>query len=272
MAPSAFFLPVGTGERFCILHPAAPERRKGCVVYAHPFAEEMNKSRRMVALQASALADAGYAVLQLDLDGCGDSSGDFADASWEGWCSDVVRACRWMREQQPGPVWLWGLRAGVLVAAEAARRLDFPVNLLFWQPAVAGKSLLQQFLRLSLAAELVGGNSRGAMEALRRRIDGGEPVEIAGYTLAPGLALGLEQAVLAPLPATTTKVIWLEVSSRADATLAPVSEKTLEALRQSGSAVFARVANGPAFWQTSEIEEAPELIRATVDALSEVGP
>ena len=69
--------------------------------HAHPFAEEMNKSRRMVALQASALADAGYAVLQLDLDGCGDDSSGFADASWEGWCSDVVRACRWMGSNSP---------------------------------------------------------------------------------------------------------------------------------------------------------------------------
>ena len=40
------------------------------------WAEEMNKARRMAALQARLLAENGYAVLQIDLHGCGDSSGD----------------------------------------------------------------------------------------------------------------------------------------------------------------------------------------------------
>lgn len=47
---------------------------RGSIVYIHPFAEEMNKSRRMAALQARALTLAGFAVLQLDLIGCGDEA------------------------------------------------------------------------------------------------------------------------------------------------------------------------------------------------------
>jgi len=42
----------------------------------------MNKSRRMVALQARALAGRGFAVLQMDALGCGDSAGDMQDATW----------------------------------------------------------------------------------------------------------------------------------------------------------------------------------------------
>ena len=38
---------------------------RGAVVYVHPFAEELNKSRRMAALQARAMAAAGYAVVSL---------------------------------------------------------------------------------------------------------------------------------------------------------------------------------------------------------------
>src|SRR5687768_8838655 len=82
MRTEAMFLsaPHG-GRRFCLLHmPSRPAR--ALVVYVHPFAEEMNKSRRMAALQARALAASGHAVLQIDLLGCGDSSGDFGDASW----------------------------------------------------------------------------------------------------------------------------------------------------------------------------------------------
>ena len=88
MAFEAFFLPAGREQRFCILHGAEsgiPVR--GALVYVHPFAEEMNKARRMAALQARAMAAAGYAVLQIDLYGCGDSAGDcrLAEACASSW-------------------------------------------------------------------------------------------------------------------------------------------------------------------------------------------
>ena len=82
-SPKPFFLPSGDGQRFCLYHPAVNAQGVaplGHVVYVHPFGEEMNKSRRMATLQARALAQAGFSVLQVDLLGCGDSSGDFGDA------------------------------------------------------------------------------------------------------------------------------------------------------------------------------------------------
>ncbi|MGL5987461.1 MAG: CocE/NonD family hydrolase, partial [Burkholderiales bacterium] len=69
---------------------------RGIVVYAHPWAEEMNKSRRMAAEMARQMARSGFAVLQLDLAGCGDSDGDFADASWDAWLEDIDRAAAWL--------------------------------------------------------------------------------------------------------------------------------------------------------------------------------
>ena len=51
------------GQRFCLLHtPPASQPALGHVVYVHPFAEEMNASRRMAALNARALARAGSAA------------------------------------------------------------------------------------------------------------------------------------------------------------------------------------------------------------------
>ena len=65
------------GQRFCVFHPAQGVPR-GAVVHVPALFEEMNKSRRMVALQARTLAAAGFAVLRIDLHGCGDSSGELA--------------------------------------------------------------------------------------------------------------------------------------------------------------------------------------------------
>ena len=117
MTTEAFFLPADIGQRFCLFHPAnrAPGSfALGQVVYVHPFTEEMNKSRRMAAMQARALAQAGFEVLQIDLLGCGDSSGGFGDATWAAWVADVTSACLWLRarpdavsaDQPRPPLWL----------------------------------------------------------------------------------------------------------------------------------------------------------------------
>jgi uncharacterized protein len=280
VSPEAFFLPATShagGQRFCLYHPVQGASPRGLVLYIHPFAEEMNKARRMAALQSRALAQAGFAVLQIDLHGCGDSSGDFGDATWQSWVDDVLQGCHWLRARHgndgnPGdlPLWLWGLRAGCLLAADAARQLGEPCNFLFWQPPAAGKPLLQQFLRLKAAGDLMGGQAKGVMQALRQQLADGAPVEIAGYLVAPGLAAELEQATLAPSGPTVQaqRVEWFELSTREDANLSPVSLQTMGQWQQTGFDVASHMVLGPAFWQTTEIEDAPALIAETLSAVT----
>jgi exosortase A-associated hydrolase 2 len=269
-ACDVFFLPMpGRGQRLALHHYPKAADARGTVVYVHPFAEEMNKSRRMAALQSRALAAAGYAVLQIDLLGCGDSSGDFGDATWDDWVADVVEAVRWAHERhRHAPLTLWGLRAGCLLATSAAQRIDAPADFLFWQPAAAGKLVLQQFLRLKLAAEIQGGAAKGLMEQLRAQHAAGEAVDVAGYRLAPALAAGLESATVMPPAQAQSRVAWLEVSNREDATLLPASTTAVARWRHAGYHVTTEVINGPAFWQTAEIEESPALIGATVGVMS----
>lgn len=286
--PEAFFLPsesAGGGQRFCLYHAAKGDSPRGLIVYVHPFAEEMNKSRRMAALQSRAFADAGYAVLQIDLLGCGDSSGDFGDASWQAWVDDVVQGHQWLQAKArsrdsgaaPVPIWFWGLRAGCLVAVEAAAQISSPIHFLFWQPPSSGKPLFQQFLRLKVAGDMLGGQGKGVLEMLRQQLSEGTSIEIAGYTLSPALASGMERSVLSlaqPHAASaersfTPRVSWVEVSTREDAALSPASVKTIEQWANAGVSIHSQVVIGPAFWQTSEIEEAPALLVASVDALRE---
>lgn len=267
MIPNAdvFFLPAGHGEqRLCLFHaPAGTPRSR--VLYLHPFAEEMNKSRRMAALACRALAQAGHAVLQIDLRGCGDSSADFGDAGWADWQADVRLGLEWLDARVPdAPLWLWGLRAGCLLACADWGR---PVNHLFWQPMTSGKLALQQFLRLKLAAEMAGGAGKGLMDQLKGELATGRSVEIAGYNLSSGLASGLEAARLAPA-GTPGRVEWLELSTREDAVLTPVSEQAVKSWQDAGWPVRPQIVQGPGFWATSEIELAPALITRTVEALS----
>lgn len=275
MSSEAFFLPDGSGgQRFALLH-AEVERPRALVLFIHPFAEELNKSRRMAALQSRALAKAGLAVLQFDLLGCGDSSGDFSDASWQAWIDDVVRAARWLRERYPltDTLSVWGLRAGCLLAAQAAPMLA-PVNLVFWQPAPQGKSILQQFLRLKLAGEILGGTATATAEKLRKDLAEGLAVEVAGYPLPAAVANGLGSATLGPLadgkPLDSGCTLeWFEINSKiAAGELSVAAQQGAQAWVAAGWNVRTHLIPGPPFWQTAEIAEAPALVDATVSALT----
>ena len=183
----AQFLQGPSGPLFSIYYPANPEiRTQGAVLYIHPFAEEMNKSRRMAALQARRFADAGFAVLLPDMHGCGDSSGDFVDARWELWLDDLQHHLRWLQQQISAPVYLWGLRSGALLATELAQQCS-PKGLLLWQPVSNGSQFLTQFLRLRIAAAMMGG-AKETTAQLREIFKSGKTLEIAGYEIAPELA------------------------------------------------------------------------------------
>lgn len=269
----AFFLPAGpgrTGNRFGLCHRAQGPVRGG-VLYLHPFAEEMNKARRMAALQARALAADGWTVLLLDLAGCGDSSGDFADASWADWQADVSLGLAWLRQQVDGPVWAWGLRAGGLLAAQAAAVPDGPDHLLLWQPPASGRLLLQQFLRMRAAADMLDGGGKGVVEQLRRELAEGRPVEVAGYTLGAGLALGLDAASTRPPSGRAGHLVLMELSA-AGHSLSPGVQRLADTWQSAGWQLQTAAVAGPSFWQTTEIETAPALLPATLAALDPISP
>ncbi|MDE2613674.1 MAG: hydrolase 2, exosortase A system-associated [Burkholderiales bacterium] len=265
----AFFLPRdGGGQRYCLLHrPPAGMRVRGALLYVHPWCEEMNKSRRMAALQARDLAARGWWVLQIDLLGCGDSSGDFGDARWAAWIDDVRAAARWLRERVDAPLWLWGLRVGTLLAADAVRDIEGVHGLLLWQPLAAGRSALQQFLLLLAAGAMQSGAAGAALREARAAFAAGQEVDVAGYTLAPGLAAALEGATL-EVPARVRAIALLEVQGGGvPAAPTPTLARLAQAWQAAGHEVRHVAVVGPAFWQTTEIEDAPELIAATVRAL-----
>lgn len=146
------------------------------------------------------------------------------------------------------------------------------MNLLLWQPTGQGKTALQQFLRLKAAAELLDGGGKGATEALKRELAEGRTVEVAGYRIHPELARGLEAATLTPPPARGARLVWLEVATAPAAgtepTLLPASRMAIEQWRSAGWQVDAAAVPGPAFWQTTEIEDAPALLARSTQALA----
>lgn len=264
--PEPLFLDTPEGARFGLYHPPHGAAR-GALLYLHPFAEEMNKSRRMAALAARRLAARGVGVLQLDLHGCGDSAGEFHEARWDGWRADTSAGLDWLQARLGLVPGLWGLRLGALLALEhAAQAEQAPARLLLWQPVLSGAQHLNQFLRLRVAGEMLQeGSASGGTAALRARLQAGEVLEIGGYELHPTLALALDGIDAVRLAAPRCGVDWFELVPAAGRTPPPAATRLVEAWRAGGSDAQLAALPGPAFWTTQEITEAPALLDASAN-------
>jgi len=267
MTMAALFLDGCRGPLLSIHHPAAVERAEPLgLVYLPPFAEEMNRARRMAAQQARRLASLGVDVLLLDPFGTGDSAGDFGEARWEVWRADVEVAMQWLGERCGGRVGLWGLRLGALLAADVARQVPGRVEqLLLWQPVLSGERYLSQFLRLRVAAGMAGESGKESTKDLRSRLSRGEALEIGGYELASPLAGAIDGLKLAPLlqHLSAVRIDWLEVSSGDEPDLLPASRQLLDSLESAEIPLQAMAIGGEPFWAIQEFTLAPALLQAT---------
>lgn len=276
MTREHFFLktPGTQGQRFCIYHPAERQTNKkilGIILYIHPFADEMNKSRPMAARQARAFAEAGFSVLQIDLLGCGDSSGEFEDATWADWLKDILNAHQWLVKRQPPdqeekiPLWLWGIRMGCLLASEAAKLID--CNLIFWQPSTSGQIEMKQFLRLRLTENVLGNNTE---KVISKEIN--SQTNVLGYSISKGLIDSISSLDLKPNLANLLckKVIWFEVKKNKSLELSPQSVLDICAWKNNGIQTYDYCIEGHAFWYSSEIVISKELIDKTTCTLLEI--
>jgi uncharacterized protein len=268
MHPVAEFLPVAGGYRLCLLHrPSHP--RRGVVVYAHPFAEEMNKARRMAALMARALAAHGWTVVQIDLAGCGDSSGDFSEATLARWNDDLELALAHANEalSEPQPeIWFWSIRAGALLLPDLLASRPH-ANLLLWQPALSGQTVLTQFLRLRVAAASLAGGGRTDSRALRRQLETDGVLEVGGYPLSLRLANELDAARLELPRGFGGRVVWIETEGAQPGELSPQARAQCTSWLAAGHQVTALTAAGAPFWQTQETTEAPAFIDVSLAAM-----
>lgn len=148
---------VDAGDRRIFIQRREPQRARGeCVLIVPPFAEEMNKSRKMLTEVARGLSARGITTALPDLSGTGDSELNFGAASWRLWKDDLARTADWCRSQGLTIRGLLSVRLGSALAAEVARDLLTDVRRsVMWQPVASGADFLVQFLRLRVAANMM---------------------------------------------------------------------------------------------------------------------
>lgn len=265
-------MPAEQGQRFCIFHaPDDDTSCRGAIVYIHPFGEEMNKARRMAAVQSRALAKTGYAVLQIDLFGCGDSSGDAGQANWQLWKEDVALAIRWLAQHTSAPISLWGLRLGALLALDVARSSGNAIEkIILCQPVLDGANYLTQILRLRLAGEMLGAEKNSGTAGLRQTLAAGEAIEIAGYELSPALAAALDSLDAADIVLCNSAVHWIEIVADAARAMPPARERIAGGWVRQGVLLQRHLVTGVPFWTTQEMTECPALLPVMASIFAQV--
>ena len=264
------FVLVNGRRLFCLRR-----RRRGVapttrILVVPPFAEELNKCRRLLALCAQRLAAAGAEVWCPDLFGTGDSAGEFSEANWAQWVDEICEFDAALTDAAPraAPAYL-ALRSGALLLDAASARLtEFKrAHVLLWQPVLDGARYLQQFLRLRVMTSRLAGDNE-SLQSLMVRLAAGELLEVGGYGLRAPLSDGLAavQATAAVLGAACAMTI-LEFKNTAGAALSLPLVQFGAACQSLGCAVNVRMIECEQFWTTQEISAPVAVIDVSLAAL-----
>jgi hypothetical protein len=96
---------------------------------------------------------------------------------------------------------------------------------------------------------------------LRKRLAGGESLEIAGYRLCGDLAVGLEALALTGMPPTDVdRIGWIDAVPQRDRPLLPSSQRVIDTWSAHGAAIVCAVVICDQFWATQEIAQCPAIV------------
>jgi exosortase A-associated hydrolase 2 len=264
---AAQFIDTPEGRLFVVEHSPSEGARDKTTLLVPPLGDEMNKSRALFAQLGKTLSEVGRTLVLGDLYGTGDSEGDFATASIDLWSKNLDALVAWA-ETRGSPIdSIVAVRFGCLLASHWVRNSGRDVSATaFWQPTVTGAQIVNQWLRLRVAASMFDGDEKTTSVELDRRLDEGQSLEVGGYLLTPALARDLRSLQLSDLLCSGLGALSLfEVGSAAECS---------PAVRQLGQGRDIRqmsVVAGDAFWSATEIVRNPVLVARTVDALCAAG-
>ncbi|MGQ0384074.1 MAG: hydrolase 2, exosortase A system-associated [Gammaproteobacteria bacterium] len=260
----------GSRGRMLVVAHVPGRGSAGSVLIAPPFAEEMNKSRQLLAQLAEALADQGLATVLPDLGGTGDSEGEFADADWDAWRADLVAAAEWAAAEGRPVQALLGIRLGCALACAAVHGIPGRiVRTVFWAPVTDGQLFLTQFLRLRVAATMMSDGPRESTGRLRSRLTAGETVDVAGYALGSRLALQIEGLRLPQLVSPALgELWWIEVSRSDPPALPEAADRAIAGASATACRITPMAIAGEPFWASTEIVVNRRLLDDTAAVLA----
>jgi len=254
------------GRLVGMLHSPTDAPRGPGVVFCHAFAEERKSSALVMARLARAVAAAGRPALRFDYYGCGDSEGEFVEATARTHLDDVGTAARFLQERTGRDEFiLLGLRMGATLAARAAEELPGCKGLVLIEPLADGATYFDGQMRRSLVRNMLtraDGNGGARDGDLRRQMTAeDEVIDMDGFALSAEACRELSALSIRPGGVTFGRpVLVCQVHFRD--TPRPDMEAVCATYRQAGADVSFERLVLPPFWNRIEVTLAPELEEA----------
>ena len=248
-----------------------PDEAKAGIVFCHPFTEERKSAYRAMVEAARAFCEAGLAVLRFDYRGCGDSEGEFRDATVSTRQADIDRAMGLLAEMSGAErIGLLGLRFGSLLAASVAeKRGDVPF-LVLWEPVADGKSYFMADLRKKLIKEMMtaGKGSVKREEIIESLKDPATVIDFDGYLVSGKMYGELEELDLHQQLGHhkgSTLIVQISFNEKISKPNAALEE----AYRNAGVDVQLIPVIEEPVWNRIDLVDCPSLISETVTWLKE---
>jgi exosortase A-associated hydrolase 2 len=243
---------------FCLKTSKKSSQASRVVLLVPPFAEEMNKSRKMMSLLLAQTASESTCGYLFDLYGTGDSEGDFSQATWDIWRANLIDMLDFIGAQEGvEQISIVAIRSGALlvnsVLADETASSDKIKSIHYWNPVFNASLFIGQFLRLKLAANMMRNDGpKVGVKELRQQLQDEGSLEVAGYTLNSDLISGMEGAVITLPPSLSELALhYYEISSLGQIT--PGLMKKISEVGGSAERRFTHVVEGAQFWSTQEI-------------------
>jgi alpha-beta hydrolase superfamily lysophospholipase len=179
ITPRPQFIAMGERSLFTWHHPPPPSLQRGAgIVICPPLGYEYMSAYRTLRILATRLAAIGFDVLRIDYDGMGNSTGNSDDpgrvAAWLRSISCAMAETR--RLSGTRPIALAGLRAGALLALEAAAAAAGGVErLVIWSSFPSGRSYVHEVKAIACLGEQQDSDENTA----------GAAVNVAGHIVTP---------------------------------------------------------------------------------------
>lgn len=238
-----------------------PQTRKKGYLICHPFAEEKKSAHRVLIELAHDLCNHGHPVFLFDFRGCGDSEGDFADATTSDWLNDLAIALSNFKSRIGfQDIGLIGLRFGGFLALKAAARFEFISKIILLEPVLHPVKDFQRHIRQKLIKELhTEGNVASKRKDIFQDLETGSSIDFDGYKITSEFYQDLLRWDRDKFTPGNKAIILYHLSliSRTPAEY----ENFIRDCQNNGSDVLYRTVNIVPFWKKLDTPECGHLIQ-----------
>ena len=243
------------------------------VILIPPFAEEMNRSKRMYVLCARLLANHGFDAICFDYSGTGDSQGNWGDYSYSDWLTNLQDVYKYVYKDIPN-ISVIALRFGALLAVDSIAKGDIEINqCVLWDPVDNGEALTRQLIRTKIATAMASQSKKITTQQVRDEIDQLGYLEVGGYHVPASLideidGKKINQSIEPVL--SRTHLHWMNLgkfnSDDAGKTKQPDLPLSLNQIHLTDillEKLFLYSVNDVKFWMQQEVTISPQLLKET---------